>query len=106
MKNYILTFGCLFVAFTITPSFSLTSCPEQKIAPKSKNLVKTNNFYELVCNQTIQHDYESQVNWWGVAGALLPILALIPEEISLVTVALYIAQVSGTLSQISVSSKP
>ena len=86
MKNYILIIGCLLV----TPSLS-------------KNLVKTNNLYETVCNQTDPNSYESEVDWWGVSGALLPILLLTPEAIPLEVAGTVLGGLIGTLGGISVS---
>ena len=87
MKNYLLIIGCLFVA----PSLS-------------KNIaVKSNNLYETVCNQTVANNYESSVDWWGVSGALLPILLTIPETFTVDFAVTLIGGFTGTLSGISVS---
>ena len=86
MKNYLFIIGCLFVA----PSLS-------------KNIaVKSNNLYETVCNQTVANSYESQVDWWGVSGALLPIVLAIPEAIPIEVTGAILGGITGTLSGISV----
>ena len=86
MKNYIFIICCLLV----TPSWS-------------KNIVKKDNLYEKVCNQTVTDSYESQVDWWGVSGALLPILLTIPETFTVDFAVTLIGGLTGTLSGISVS---
>ena len=59
--------------------------------------------YEKVCNQTVTDSYESQVDWWGVSGALLPIGLAIPEAIPIEVTGAILGGITGTLSGISVS---
>ena len=86
MKKHILILGLLLAVITLGQSDDIE------------------HFYEKVCNETVVDDNPDtvQVNWFGIAGALVPIVALIPEVVVPATV---LAGIFGTMGNINVSKK-
>ena len=88
MKNYILILGFLFGVITLGQSDD------------------NEYFYEKVCNETVVDDDPdtTQVNWFGVAGALAPVVALIPELIVPEAVITVLGGIFGTMGNINIST--
>ena len=89
MQKNVLIFFCVLVAST------------QARTPGLPGTRKT--FYETVCNVTEAEDsFMDKVDWWGVSGALLPLIEFIPEIVIPAEVITVLGGLIGTLGGIKV----